>query len=83
MLKAKSKSNFDLINDDFLVNPFSDGFSEDILKSSIVQGDKDYKIRIYIGNINPDEIEISLENNNLVVTVYKEDIMISKKSKNF
>ena len=83
MLKVKNKSNFDLIDNDFLVDPFNDGFSEDTLKSTLIQGKDSYKIIINIKGISPDDIDIKIANNNLTVTVVKADIMESKRSKTF
>jgi HSP20 family molecular chaperone IbpA len=84
MLKVKNKSNFDLIDSDFLVNPFSDGFSEDILKSSIKQGDKSYIIKVNVNNIPEEDIDIKIENDNLIVTVFnKSSALESKRQKNF
>ena len=84
MLKEKNKNNMNLINTDFLINPFNDGFPEDILKSSIVQGKDKYRIIVNINNIDEKDIDIKVENNNLIVTVTNDNNnILNKRTKNF
>ena len=83
MLKVKNKNNFDLIDNDFLVDPFNDGYSEDVLKSSIIQGKDSYKIIVNVSGVSQDNIDIKVDNSNLIVTVEKSSLIETKRSKTF